>query len=120
LIEYIGIPYSFRDYNCWHHAVKVRLDNGIKTKSFRPRNIGNAFKLITAQMQQLDHGLTQADTPEDYDIVISSRGRSGMVEHHCGIYFEGSVSHCNRAKGQVVHEPLSVFLNDYGAVKFWR
>ena len=120
MIEYIGIPYSFRNYNCWHHAVKVRADKGIKTKNFRPWNIGNAFKLITAQMQQLDHGLTQAETPEDYDIVITSRERLGRTEHHCGVYYKGDVSHCDRSKRQVSQDSLRDFIKDYGAVKFWR
>lgn len=120
MIEYIGIPYSFRNYNCWSHAVKVRADKGIKTKNFRPRNMSNAFKLITAQMQQLGHGLTQADTPEDYDIAITSKQVGQRTEHHCGIYYKGDVSHCDGLRRQVVQDSLQEFIKTYGAVKFWR
>ena len=120
MIEYIGIPYSFRNYNCWHHAVKVRADNGIKTKNFRPRNISTAYEVITAQMQQLDHGLTRADTPEDYDVVITCKNAGERVVYHCGVYYQGDVSHCDGVRGQVVQEPLDTFTAEYGEPKFWR
>lgn len=119
MIEYIGMPYSFRDFNCWDFAVKVRADKGLKTKLFRPRNLDNAFKIITAEMQKLDSGLTMADTPENYDIVISKRAPASPI-YHCGIYLDGDVFHCDRTRRQVVKDLFSDFEKLYGSVTFWR
>ena len=120
MIEYNGIAYSFRNYNCYDHVVRVRKDNGIKTKLFKPRNIDTAFSVISAEMQKLDHGLTKADTPENYDIVFVSKTISGRKVHHCGIYFDGLVSHCDRTAKQVRMEQLADFSATYEAPTFWR
>jgi len=119
LIEYIGIPYSFKNYNCWDHVAKVRLDNGINTKLFKPKNITNAFEIITAQMKKIDNGLTRVDSLEDFDIVVFT-SKNNIPTYHCGVYCGGYVSHNDRTKRQVVMETLSVFLASYQGATFWR
>ena len=118
--EYNGIYYSFRNYNCYDHAVKVRKDKGIKTRLFKPKNMDNAFKQITAEMQKLDNGLTKTDDPQNYDIVMAMRIYSKRKVYHCGIYFNGMVSHCDRQAKQVRMQTLSEFSESYKEVTFWR
>lgn len=112
----IGTPYSFRDFNCWHYVSKVRADNNIKTKLFKPRNMANAFQIIKAEMQVLGHGLTRATSPENFDIVIV---KSGKI-YHCGLYYEKEVMHCSRALRQVVKESFNDFTSAYEEYSLWR
>lgn len=120
MIDLIGKPYDFKSYNCWHHAVFVRDQVGIKTKQFAPRTLENAFKVITAQMQALGHGLLKVDAPQDYDICIVHKKISGREVYHCGVYFEGRVSHCCREARQVRFEELSAFQSGFEGITFWR
>ena len=118
--SYTGKPYSFKRYNCWDHAVAVRKDNGIKTKAFSPKSMSNAFKIITAEMQRLDHGLTLVDAPQNYDVVIIKKACCEPAVYHCGVWFNGMVSHCSRDAGQVIMEPIQAFSAGYERVTFWR
>jgi hypothetical protein len=117
LIDFkIGKPYSFREYNCWDHVAEVRKENGIKTKLFKPKNLDNAYKLITAQMQKLESGLTLVDHKIDMDIVIVKKGRT----YHCGLCFGDDVIHCSRQLKQVVKESFSDFIKTYESYTLWR
>tara|TARA_R110002153_G_scaffold238168_5_gene392478 strand:- start:1692 stop:1964 length:273 start_codon:yes stop_codon:yes gene_type:complete len=88
----------------------------IKTKTFKPKNISNAFKLITAQMQKLEHGLTLVDTKENFDIIIVKKG----AVYHCGLCFGNDVMHCSRPLKQVVKESFIDFIKPYESFTLWR
>lgn len=118
--KYIGIPYSFRDYNCWHHVKAVRSDFGIKTKMFQPRTMRDAFKLITAQMSIIDNGLSLVDKPQNFDIVIVEKLHGKRMVYHCGVYYDGYVNHCDNVFGSVRHQSFNEFKQGYTGVSFWR
>lgn len=117
---YIGTPYSFRSFNCWDYVAKVRADNNIKTRLFKPRNISNAFEIITAEMKKIDNGLTKVDELQDFDIVIAHTIQGKRPLYHCGLYYQGHVAHCSQLLKQVVYEPYSEFLTQYDGVTKWR
>lgn len=116
----IGKPYSFRSFNCWDYAVKIRKMNNIVTKQFKPRDLTNAFEVITAEMQKLDHGLTKVSMPQNFDIIILDKRDRGRLIYHCGIYHDGNVAHCSRASGQVLYESYKDFTNSYDGAVIWR
>lgn len=112
----IGKHYSFRDYNCWDYVADIRKTNGIKTKLFKPKNLANAFKMITAQMQKVGHGLILVSKPENFDIVMVKKGDI----YHCGLYYDNLVIHCSRQLRQVVSESFVDFKKPYSECTFWR
>lgn len=112
----IGTPYNFREFNCWDYVAKIRKDNGIKTKLFKPKNLANAYHLITSQMQKLEHGLTLVTDKQDFDIVITKKGSV----YHCGLYYMGDVIHCSRNLKQVVKESFVNFVKPYESYTLWR
>ncbi len=118
--RYVGKPYSFRKYNCFHHVVAVRKDFGIKTTTFQPKTLAVAFELITAQMSVLDHGLSLVESPQNFDVVFVEHKVNGKKRYHCGVYYDGYVSHCCVDFGSVRHELIDNFTNGYDGVTFWR
>mgnify|MGYP003645030394 FL=1 len=122
LIEqfYIGKPYSFKSFNCWDYAVSIRKNNGIETKQFKPRTMANAFEVITAEMQKLDHGMMKVDTPENFDIVIVNKVELGRLSYHCGIFHNGYIAHCDRVSGQVLYQSYNKFIKGYEGAVIWR
>lgn len=120
MIKYIGIPYSFRDFNCWDFVVKARQDNGMSTKHFKPRNLGSAFDVIEAEMQKLDSGLMLVESPQNFDIVMCEDRTLKKNRYHCGLYFNGLVFHCEKTRGQVVCDYFNAFKGMFGRVTFWR
>lgn len=117
---YIGKPYSFRSFNCWHYVCKIREDNGIETKAFSTKNFKEAFSTITKQMLNVDHGLTKVNTPENFDIVIINKTELGRLSYHCGVFHNGYVAHCDRASGQVLYQPYKKFIEGYEGAVIWR
>ena len=71
-------------------------------------------------MQKLDNGLVKAEVPQNYDIVMVSKVKSGRKVYHCGVYFEGMVSHADRECKQVRLVPLAEFKAGYEEPTFWR
>lgn len=112
----IGTPYNFRVFNCWDYCAKIRKDNNIKTKLFKPRNVSNAYNMFNAQMQKLDHGLTLVTDKQDFDIVIVKKGSV----YHCGIIYGNDVMHCSRPLKQVVKESFIEFIKPYESHTLWR
>ena len=117
---YIGKPYDFRTFNCWHYVSQVRKDCGIKTKMFKPRTMTDAFEVITAQMAIVDNGLTLVDEPQNLDIVIIEKKNGKRKISHCGIYHEGYVGHCDNNFGAVRYQEYNEFIKGYERVTFWR
>ena len=117
---YIGKPYSFRNFNCWHYVKTIRDEQGIKTKTFQPINIKNAFEIITAEMQKISHGLTKVEAAINYDIVIVHKKQKGKNVYHCGIFFDNEVRHSSRELGQVVNETFKDFIDKYDGYTLWR
>lgn len=116
----IGKRYSFEDYNCWDYAADIRSQANIKTKLFKPANMKDACKLISEQMQQLDHGLERVNDVRDFDILIVCKEMRGMTIYHCGVFYRGMVAHCSRVARQVVFESLRDFKYGYGDCIAWR
>lgn len=116
----IGEPYSFRSFNCWHYVVKVREENGIKTKLFKTKNMTDAYNTITQEMQKLDHGLTKVDEPQNFDIIIVSRLKNNKKVYHCGLYFNGTIIHNSLQFKQVVSETFNDFIQNYNGFTLWR
>ena len=112
----IGAPYSLRDHNCWDYVASVRSQVNISTKLFRPTNITNAFKLITSQMQKLEHGLRLVTSKQDFDIIIVKTGTT----YHCGLCYGNDVLHCSRQLKQVVKESFTEFTKPYESFTLWR
>ena len=112
----IGTPYSFRSFNCWNYVSKVRASNGIKTKLFNPESLTGAFLLIEREVKKLDHGLVKVKDPENFDIVITRKGKV----YHCGLWFNGDVMHCSRQLKQVVKESFTDFIKPYESFTLWR
>lgn len=116
----IGIPYSFKSYNCWDYVADIRAENGIKTKHYQPVNLGNAFEIITAEMQRLGHGLTRVNKPDNFDVIIVHKNTNKRPIYHCGLYFDGMAIHCDRNAKQVVSESYNEFISKYDGVNLWR
>ena len=119
LTKYIGKRYSFRSYNCWDFVVEARKEIGIDTKVFKPATIKDAFKVVTAQMQKLGHGLTKVDEPQNFDIVIVSK-QNKFTSYHCGLCYNGLVVHCDPIVGSVTSCSLFEFTREKDGVSFWR
>lgn len=117
---FIGKPYDFRDYNCYHHVAAVREYHGIATKMFQPKTKSKAFELITAQMKSAGSGFSLVDSPEDFDMVMVEKKIGSRVVYHCGVYHDGNVSHCDNAFGSVRYESYSEFIKSYERATFWR
>lgn len=120
IADYAGKPYNFRNYNCYHHVAKVRSDNNIKTKMFQPKTKAEAFQIITAQMQNLGSGFSRVHSPQNYDLVMVQKTINNKKRYHCGVYFDGGVSHCCNLFGSVRYETLKDFCAGYEETTFWR
>jgi hypothetical protein len=118
--RYVGKPYNFRRYNCYHHVSAVRKDFGIETKMFKARTLDDAFELITAQMSTIGNGFALVDKPQNFDVVFVEKKHKGRKVYHCGVYHDGYVSHCCNIFGSVRHQELSEFKKGYTGVTFWR
>ena len=120
LSSYIGRQYSFRRFNCWDCAVEIRKEFDIKTKLFKPATLKESFKVITAQMQKLESGLTLVSSPDNFDIIIVSRIIGKNKVYHCGIYHDKNVIHCCPDFGSVRYESIDDFRAKYKEVTLWR
>ena len=117
--DYTGRGYDFRRYNCWGHVRAVRADAGIETPAFdvaRPSQEQDAF----AGGQVDSRGLVRVDTPQDFDAVLMGDRQGGRIVWHSGVYYNGSVSHCERAARQVKLESLADIRARYSEIQFWR
>ncbi len=122
--SYTGKPYRFKGYNCWDHVTAVRKDAGLKTKYFTCSCVAQGYRLINDIMETNNHGLTSVnlkdDSLKDFDIVLLSRKSRGRVEYHCGVYYNGFVSHAHIGARQVMCARLEDLTKQYESVTFWR
>lgn len=118
--QYIGLPYSFRSFNCWDFVVKVRHDLGLNCEVFRPKKLRQAFSLIDDAVVGDHAGLFRVDSPENYDIILVRKDFGEEHTYHCGIFYNGLVYHCDRSKGQVSFDKYKDFIKPYASVSFWR
>lgn len=119
ITEYTGTRYDFRNYNCWHHVSRVRADAGLETPVFdvaTPAAINAAFDAGRADPKEL----RRADIPQNFDAVLMASRHAGRLIWHAGIYFDGMVSHCDRAARQVKLETLRDLTARYQRIEFWR
>lgn len=117
--DYTGRPYNFRNYHCWHHVRQVRADAGVNTPEFdvaRPSQEQDAFARGLADSR----GLVHVDIPRDFDAVLMGERQGGRIVWHSGVYYNGSVSHCERAARQVKLESLADIRARYSEIQFWR
>ena len=114
LSEYTGIAYDFRNYNCWHHVIKVREDNGIDTPEFdctKPELSDSVF----IQGHCDTKGMQQIGEPESLCAVLMCiDGR-----WHSGVHFDGMVSHCDMYARQVRLDSLESLKRLSERVEFW-
>ena len=112
---YTGISYDFRSYNCWHHVIKVRSDNGLSTPEFdcvSPEFINDSFEFGHSD----NKGMTQVSEPDNFcAVLIKSKGN-----WHSGVYFNGMVSHCDIKAKQVRLDELKKIIKASERVEFWR
>lgn len=118
--QYIGLPYSFARFNCWDFVVKVRTDLGLPCDTFRPKKLRAAFSLIDEHLHGDHAGFDKVEKPQNYDMVMCEKDIGGEYTFHCGIFYNGDVYHCDRAKGQVSFDRLNQFVKPYKSVTFWR
>jgi hypothetical protein len=115
LSEYTGIAYDFRNYNCWHHVIRVRADNGMLTPVFdctSPELANETFE----DAHRNTKGLEQSSEPDDLCAVLMlSDGR-----WHSGVYLDGDVSHCDRNARQVRLDSLESLQRVCERIEFWR
>lgn len=119
ITDYTGERYDFRNYNCWHHVRRVRGDAGLQTPAFdvtTPAAINAAFDAGHADPK----GLQCVGAPQNFDAVLMAERHAGRLVWHAGVYFDGMVSHCDRAARQVKLETLSDLTTRYQRIEFWR
>lgn len=117
--SYTGLPYDFRKRNCWHHVRNVRSDAGIETPEFDvmlPTKANDMFDAGHADSK----GLVNVKVPQNFDAVLMGHPHGKRIIWHSGIYYEGFVSHCERAAKQVKLEKLSDIIKRYPKIEFWR
>lgn len=117
--SYTGLPYDFRRRNCWHHVRNVRRDAGLETPEFdviSPKQIDAAFAAGRSDTK----GLTQEDSPQNFDAVLMAKRVGSRLVWHAGVYYNGLVSHCELAARQVKLEPLVDLRQQYSRIEFWR
>lgn len=119
ITDYTGKLYNFRTYNCWHHVRAVREDAGIWTPTFDVINPTAAPDMFDAGHAD-SKGLVQVTEPRDYDAVLMGYKHAGRIIWHSGVYYQGYISHCERAAKQVKLESLSDIRKRYTEIELWR
>lgn len=117
--DYTGKPYSFRNYNCWHHVRAVRADAGISTPEFDVAHISEANGAFAAGHAD-SKGLTPVTSPSDFDAVLMGEHHGWRIVWHSGVYYRGYVSHCELASKMVKLESLADIRARYSEIEFWR
>lgn len=115
LSVYTGIAYCFRSYNCWHHVIRVRAENGIITPEFdcaSPRLSDEVF----IKSHSNTKGMEQISAPFDYCAVLM------MIDGrwHSGVYLDGEVSHCDMVARQVRMDSLESLKERCERIEFWH
>lgn len=117
--DYTGLPYDFRKRNCWHHVRNVRRDAGIDTPAFDV-----LYPTAAQEMFDSGHadskGLVKVEKPRNYDAVLLGYPHGGRIIWHSGVYYNGYISHCERAAKQVKLETLTDIRKRYPRIEFWR
>lgn len=119
ITDYTGIAYNFRTMNCWQFVRMVRADVGIATPEFdvmSPVGISAAFDVGHVNSK----GLVRVYDPCNYDAVLMATKAGGRLVWHAGVYYDGMVSHCERAAKQVRLESLADIKRKYQEIEFWR
>lgn len=119
ITDYTGIAYNFRTMNCWQFVRMVRADVGIDTPKFdvaSPVGIGAAFDAG----HQDSKGLVSVTEPRNYDAILMATKIGSRMVWHAGVYYDGMVSHCERAAKQVRLESLADIKRKYQEIEFWR
>lgn len=120
ITEYTGKAYSLHGYNCWDHVCNVRGDAGLHTRFFEIKSLRDGFQLISENLSSGKHGLTKVVEPENFDVVLFTGVYIGRKNYHCGIYYDGFISHAYRKTKQVTIDKLSELKKEFKEVSFWR
>lgn len=118
--KYTGLPYDFRSRNCWHHVCNVRSDAGLYTPPFDVSSPAAANAMFEFSQTTDSKGLVRVDTPQNFDAVLMATRHAGRLVWHSGVYYEGFISHCERAAKQVKLEALTDISKRYTEIEFWR
>lgn len=117
--DYTGLRYDFRKRNCWHHVRNVRADAGIDTPAFDVLYPTAAQDMFAAGHVD-SKGLVKVENPRNFDAVLLGYKHGGRIIWHSGVYYDGYVSHCERAAKQVKLETLIDIRKRYPRIEFWR
>lgn len=118
--SYTGLPYDFRRRNCWHHVINVRADAGIYTPPFDVVSPAAANDMFLSGQTQDSKGLTKVEEPQDFDVALLGCRHGGRIIWHSGVYYNGYISHCERAAKMVKLEALSDIQKRYTEIQWWR
>ena len=118
--KYIGLPYDFSSFNCWHLVDSVRADLGYQSHKFSAitpaiRDVSKAFEF---EIERGGHGLHQQQEMRDHDVVIMSRRWGSLNRYHCGVVIDGKVLHADNVG--VAHVELSELAHTWQRIEFWR
>lgn len=104
---------------CWCLVTDVYLHElGLEVSEFKTvnssiRSIAQTFRIA---LHKGEHGFRQADTPNDYDVVLMGK-MAARTPHHAGIYWQGSVLHAT--DGGVVLQDMATIQDQYQRIEFW-
>lgn len=120
--DYTGKRFSFRNYNCWQHVIAVRHAADISTMTNQTIDMSppTACSDFNPSRVRIAHGLELTHKPRNYDILVYHFKTAHLLYWHCGIVFNGCVSHCCQIAKQVIFQPMDRLISDKQGVQFWR
>lgn len=126
LNAYVGKPFSPNgrgpdSYDCWGLVAEILSEQkSAKLPTWFVPNYTDmkAQKTLSKGLKQSTQSqyVIEKQTPENYDIVLLSKGR---VAYHVGVFIDGYVLHVSSATKGVVYQDLKEF-NRQGDVRFYR
>lgn len=120
ITSYTGIPYNFRTFNCWHLVRKIRDDAGLLTPRFDVVSPAAANEMFLSGQNKDSKGLSRVEVPQDFDAVLMGCRHGGRIIWHSGVYYNGYISHCERAAKMVKLESMTDIRKRYPEIQFWR
>lgn len=123
--RYIGIPYSLRPMagcvNCWSLVALIYSQEMSKDiPEFKSKGISGIASAFTAAFATGEHGFKKVASVKNFDVMVFINKSEFRSEYHCGIHYNGKVLHAVKALGGVVYQDVSVAMQTFDKVEFWR
>lgn len=118
LARYTGLPYDFKNHNCWQFVRRVRADYNLSTPEFDCTHPDLSDSVFIAAHDN-SKGLKQIQSPERLCAVLMMKIIMGREVWHSGVYIDGMVSHCDRYARQVRLDSLESLVEQCERVEFW-